>query len=90
MKEFRCIYDGDSFIDGIDCDTIEEAQNYARDILIEWATTYESDEDHNMMVENCMTWVEQYDPKTDEWEDIWYPEEEFLESIGFTERIIKS
>ena len=90
MAKYRCIYDGDSFIDGIDCETFDEAKYYAEDILREWATQAENEEDHDCMVYNCMTWVEEYNEDTGEWEDIWYPSDEFCESIGFVEGMVKS
>ena len=86
MKKFRCIYDGDSFIGGIYCETMEEAQELAMSILSEWASSpFGSDEDHDMVVANCMTWVEEYDEDNDEWNDVWYPSDEFCESIGWVE-----
>lgn len=90
MAKYRCIYDGDSFIDGIEFDDFESAKATAEDILVEWSTQCESDEDHDYMVCNCMTWVEEYDEENDEWVDIWYPSDEFCESIGFVERMVKS
>lgn len=90
MAKYRCVYDGDSFIDDIECETLEEAQYIAMDILREWSTQWEAEEDHDMMVVNCMTWVEEYDEENDEWVDIWYPSDEFCESIGWVERMVKS
>lgn len=90
MAKYRCIYDGDSFIDGIDCETMEEAQHIAMDILTEWSTQYTSREDHDEMVANCMTWVEEYDEENDEWVDVWYPDDDFCQSIGWVEGMVKS
>ena len=90
MAKYRCIYDGDSFIDGIECETFDEAKNLAEDILSDWAVQSADDEDHNYMVSNCMTWVEEFNEDTGEWEDIWYPSDEFCESIGYVERTVKS
>jgi len=33
---YRMIYDGDSFIDGADCDSLEEAIGRAQDVLAMW------------------------------------------------------
>ena len=89
VKRYRCIYDGDSFIDGIECETFEEAQEKAKYILEEWVLQAEEldDFEHDMMICNCMTWVDEYDPDTGTWNDIWYPEDEFLEAIGWVERL---
>ena len=85
MKEYRCIYDGGSFIDGIEFETFKEAKESAEQILTEWASALMSKDEHNMMVCNCMTWVEWFDDSEHEWVDIWYPTNEFCESIGFIE-----
>ena len=90
MAKYRCVYDGDSFIDSIECETLNEAQDTAMDILTEWSTQYTSEEDHDMMVVNCMTWVEEYDEEYGEWVDIWYPDDDFCQSIGWVERMVKS
>ena len=42
------------------------------------------------MVYNWFTWVDKYDEDYDEWNDIWYPSDDFCESIGFVERMVKS
>lgn len=85
---YRCIYDGDSFIDGIACNTLDEAQYTAVSILEDWLSEAVnlSDDDFNMMIYNCMTWVEEEDPETGELEDVWYPTEDILKSIGWVER----
>ena len=85
--KYRTIYDGDSFIDGIEFDDFESAKNTALDILCEWMQSCFADapQEWNMMVNNCMTWVEEYDEEEDEWIDIWYPSDEDLESIGWFE-----
>lgn len=88
MKKFRCIYDGDSFIDGIDCETFEQAKALAEDILCDWEAEVVDDEEHDYMVYNCMTWAEEYDEDTGTWNDIWYPSDEFLKSIGWVERTV--
>lgn len=89
MKEikFRCIYDGDSFIDGIEFDTFEKAKETALEILGNWmeACLADTPQEWNDMVNNCMTWVEEYDEEADEWNDIWHPSDEDLVSIGWVE-----
>ena len=86
MAKYKCIYDGDSFIDGIECEDLESAQNYAKDILIEWlAACPDDDIEKGMMVNNCMTWVEKLDEESGEWEEVWYPEDEWLHSIGWVD-----
>ena len=90
MAKYRCVYDGDSFIYSIECETLSKAQDTAKDILTEWSTQYTSEEDHDMMVVNCMTWVEEYDEEDGEWVDIWYPDDDFCQSIGWVEWMVKS
>ncbi len=98
---YRMVYDGDSFIDGVDFDTLDVAKNDALDTLIQWQSeevehwSYDSDgimqptedeiESWDMMIANCSVWVEQYDPNTDEYETVWEPSYEDEKSVGWVE-----
>lgn len=89
-KPWLCIFDTDCSCDGVECDTLEEAQSYAEDCLVEWATeemskwedinnpTEEEIDDYDYMIYNCASYVQKYDEWTDKYEDYWYPDEEKL------------
>lgn len=87
MKKYKCVYDGGSFIDSIEYNTIEEAQHAAEEILTAWINEPMTDEERDIMVCECMTWVEEFDETENKWIDIWYPSDSFCESIGFVERM---
>lgn len=91
---YRMIYDCDTggFIDGIDCQTLEEAKDEAFKTLNIWMesescwtnkTKAKQIEDWNYMIENDGVWVEEYDPETDGYEECWYPSDAELEDIGW-------
>ena len=86
--QFKVIYDGDSFIDGIDCDSFEEAQHYAMEVLSGWVdSAYDSTtDDWNYFVNNAGVWVEQWCEDANEYIECWSPSDSLLESIGFVER----
>ena len=92
---FKMIYDGGHFIDGMDCDTGEEARDAALETLCEWMAeeqgTWKSEkptpleiERWNWMIEEMMCWIQVYDPETDDYDDTYLTDED-LESIGWKE-----
>lgn len=87
-SQFRVIYDGDSFIDGVYCDEFDEAQFIAMSILESWveSSVYMSDEEWNYFVYNASVWVEQWCEDAGEYIECWSPADEVLENIGFIER----
>ena len=87
-KKYRAIYDGESFIDGKDFDTFEEAKDFAFAVLEGWAESkYDSSaEDWNYFYDNACVWVEEYDEEEHEYVECWSPSDEEYESWGFTER----
>lgn len=100
-KPYRTIYDGDSFIDGIDCDSYEEAKDQAEDCLISWMIeerstwrdyfhpTEDELDRYNYMICNCGTWIEKYNPATDEYEECGGLSYEDEERIGWKELMIE-
>lgn len=86
-KEFKVIYDGGHFIDGIEFDTLEEAQDASYDILYSWMNdcANEDAETWNMMINECSVWVEQYVEDADDWSEVWSPSDDYLREIGWVE-----
>ena len=95
--KYTMIYDGDSFIDGIDYDSIESAIASAEDTLCEWLCegmhdwkfddngipqpTEEQIEEWNYMIENCSVWVV---PKGKDYDDaVWTMSDELCDQIGW-------
>lgn len=93
-KPFCVVYETDSFIDGFECDTFEEAKDDAIKTLVQWMVDEQSDwksdnpieeekENWDYMIYNCSSYVKKYNADTDEYEDYWYPSAEELEEIGW-------
>ena len=93
---FYSIWDTEDCVDGIGCDTIEEAISTCKDILLNWAieershwaSTVPNDEEKdawNDMIARCCAYVETYDPDTDTSHDVWCPSDDDLSSIGWVE-----
>lgn len=96
---YRMIYDLGHTVDGVDFDTLEEAQDDAIETLINWMCdfysehnisepdktkwTEEQQEDWDMMINECSTCVAQYDPNKDEYKIIWYPPGQKEKEIGW-------
>lgn len=95
--EYTMVYDGDSFIDGIDYDTIEAAIASAEDTLLEWEAetmygwkfdengipqpTEKQIEDWDYMIYNMGVWVV---PKGKDYDDaVWTMSDELCEQIGW-------
>lgn len=89
MSKYKLIYDMEHTIDGIEYDSFECAKEGAFTILDSWMFEANADnttEEWNYMVYNCCVWVEEYDEESGEWEEIWSPSDQELESIGWVER----
>lgn len=89
QKQYRVIYDGDHFIDGFEVETLEGAKSSAIEILQNWldeAVMEEDDEAFDIMIYNCMTWVEEYNEETGEWGECWGPSDDDLKAIGWIAR----
>lgn len=86
-KAFKTIYDGWHFIDGIEFDTLEEAQDASYDILCSWMNdcANEDAETWNTMISECSVWVEQYVEDADDWSEVWSPSDAYLKEIGWVE-----
>lgn len=94
---YRVAYDVNNACDAIDYNTLDEAKAAAMDMYRDWiGETVEIMHDRKTpkderlglwqnMLYDCTAIVEKYDPETDEYEEYWYPSEEELESIGWTE-----
>lgn len=96
---YRMIFDLGHTVDGIDFDTLEEAQDDAIETLINWMCdfysehhisepdktkwTEEQQEDWDMMINECSTCVAQYDPDKDEYKVVWYPSGQKKKEIGW-------
>lgn len=93
-KPFCVVWNTDSFCDGMECDTFEEAKGIALETLINWEMeefsawksaepTEKESEDWDYMIYNCESFVLKYDADKDEYEDYWYPSDEELDEIGW-------
>jgi len=97
MAKYTMVYDGDSFIDGIDYDSIEAAIASAEDTLCEWSCeemsgwkfddnglplpTEEQIEHWDYMIENFCVYVV---PKGGDMDDaVWFPSDELCDQIGW-------
>jgi hypothetical protein len=93
---WRMVLDTDNDVDGVDCDSFEQAKIDALDTLIEWATeqcsgydaevrnwTEKQRDDYDYMVYNCSVAVYKYNPNTDEYEHYWTPTYKDKEEIGW-------
>ena len=83
---YRLLIDGDHFIHGIDYDTFEEAKDSAFEVLNSWMTDALTDDEWDYMICNCSVEICKFDPETKQWDGFWYPDDEYLESIGWVER----
>ena len=95
-KSYKVVWDNESCCDGHGCDTFEIAKSDVEEILVNWIVeevatwknnkpSAENIENFNYMIYNCNAWVEKYNPDTDEYEEYWFPNDEFLKSIGWEE-----
>lgn len=94
---YRVIYDTDNFCDGYDCESFEQAKCDALDTLINWEietmdefsdpeNPTEDDRDNfDYMVYNCSVSVAEYNPATDEYDEVWIPSDEDCRKIGWIE-----
>jgi hypothetical protein len=98
-SKFRYIVDGDHFIDGFDAADLKDAQNGAIETLILWMQeescdwaflpdgtpnpTEDQKENWDYMIYNCGVWVEELDPETGKWEEVWSPSDEDCDRIGW-------
>lgn len=94
-RPFLMVWDNDSCVDGIGCDSFEAAKGDALDTLVFWMTeqrrlwddflapTEDELDDYNYMIENCSVHIDRYNPNTDEYDDYWYPSYEDEEDIGW-------
>ena len=88
MAKYRAIYDGESFIDGTECETLKEAKQCAFWCIEGWVDSkYDSDADEwNYFCDNACVWVEEWDEDEQEYVECWSPSDEEYESMGFVER----
>ena len=85
MKEFRVIYDTEHFVDGVSCDTLEEAIDTVEEIYDGWMMYGPEDVgEWNYMIDTCTCWVESR--SGGEWEICWEPDDNFLRCIGWEEK----
>lgn len=94
---FRMVYDMPDCIDGIDCESLEEGMERAKDTLIEWACqekmkwldwehpTSDEIDDWNYMIYNFGVWVDKYNPETDEYEEYAYLSDDDYNLCGWKE-----
>lgn len=94
---YHMIYDGDSFCDGVDCESYEEAKDQAEECLVNWMVeeretwkdifnpTEKELDNYNYMICNCCTWIEKYNPATDTYEEYGGLSYEDEERIGWKE-----
>ena len=91
---WRIVFDTDTDCDGIDCESFEQAEAYAIDILTGWAVeqtrnyplnpkewSEKQAEDWDYMYWNCVVWVNKYNSDTDEYDEYWSPSNEDYEAI---------
>ena len=85
MKEYRVIYDTEHFIDGVVCESLEDAIATVEEIYVAWMDEGPEDVDEwNYMIYTCSCWVEA--STGEDWETCWEPDDEFLGCIGWEER----
>lgn len=94
---YRVIYDTDTNCDGYDCESLEQAKCDALDTLIEWMAeglagfkdpynpTEDEREKYDYMIYNSSVCVEEYNPATDEYEEVWSPSDDDCKQIGWME-----
>ena len=92
---YRVIIDTEHSTDGADEKTFGSAKANVYDGYIEWMTdetlrwkdpehpTEKEKENWDMMIYNCGMYIEKYNPKTDEYEEYWYPSDRELKRIGW-------
>lgn len=99
---YHMVWNTEDCCDGIDFESLEAAKNYALETLINWMieerntwkkgifcpTRNELDR-YNYMICNCSVEVQQYDPDTDEYSEVWSPSYEDEEQIGWKELTMK-
>ena len=95
-KPYIVVYDTDNFCDSYGCGSLDEAKDFALEMLINWMAaerdewkskepTEEECERFDYMIENCSVEVCEYNPATDEYDEVWNPSDEDLERIGWKE-----
>ena len=93
---YRVLWDNEHSCDGHGSNSLEEAKDSALEILTNWIveaqaewnsdTPTEDEKDNfNCMIWNCSVSVEEYNPATDEYEEVWSPSDDDLAQIGWKE-----
>ena len=97
---WRMVWETEHTVDGIDCDSEEEAKARALNILVSWQTDFVSHilfftkledmtdkqkEDWNDMIYNCGVSVCKYNINTDEYEEYWRPSYEEKKEVNWVE-----
>ncbi len=87
-KPYCAIWNTDSCCDGVQCDSLEDAQSAVVNFYETWmdSSCALSDDDWNDMIEECYAYVAKYNAKTDEYEEHCYLPDEDLESMGWKMR----
>lgn len=96
---FKVIWETDDACDSYDAVSLEAAKTSAIETLIQWEQeesegwaflpdgtpnpTAKQKESWDYMVYNCIVRVAQYNPSTDEYDDIWDPDDNDLLGIGW-------
>lgn len=99
-SHYKVIFDTDSFCDGCDASSFDEAKDIAEGILVDWAVdeqqqlgcpldvkewTEKQIDEWDYMIYNSSVWVEKYNPDTDEYEECWGLSYEDEKKIGWLE-----
>lgn len=97
--QFIVVWDTDSCCDSYGAESLEWAKESALDTLCEWMNeevrdwkfspdgthlpTQEQKDSWDYMIYNCWVEVRQYNPNTDEYDDIWEPSDDDLTELGW-------
>lgn len=94
--KYHMVFDMLDNIDGIDCDSLEEAKDQLYNTYCDWmaetqrrwksdAPTEEEKNYWNTMIDSFCCWIDKYNSMTDEYETCYEASREELENIGWKE-----
>lgn len=96
---FIVVWSTDDCCDSYGCETMEWAKGSALDTLLEWMNeeihdwkfspdgtplpTQEQKDSWDYMIYNCWVEVRKYNPRTDDYDDVWEPSDDELTELGW-------
>lgn len=95
ISKYCVSYYAEHFSDAFDVGSLEEGKRACLDVLRQWMCdeliersepdrpTAEEIERWDHMIETCLVCVTEYDPESDDYDEVWEPSDEDLDGIGW-------